>query len=204
MRVFIEVVRKQIRRVFQINSDSAAPARILLAAVTVRKNPFRRRVPPCRLQGLAQASLLCRLQPYVRSTGPSPRAFHRHKHLRLRALKILLLVRHQLHHRPSRAWVTQRRKNLPADAKIRMLHVRALRSFRKTQRQSPKFCRRHSRTSRVLQTEPTLCPHQTQLTPKPVRLLACSTAERCKLLPPSKVLVAALIYPATVSLNRHS
>src|SRR5258708_7391090 len=71
-------------------------------------------------------------QPHARRSSAPPTAFHRHKHLRLRPHKFLLLLRSQLHHPPCLVRISQSRKQLPpTHPKIRMPHMRTLKSLRK-------------------------------------------------------------------------
>src|SRR5712672_2851072 len=105
----------------------------------------RRRITPSRRHSRLQHLLSGPPQPYASSAAASPSAFHGHKHFRLRPHKLLLLLRGQLNHSPCLVRISQSRKQLPpAHPKIRMLHVRTLKSLRKPQSHPPKLFRSHN------------------------------------------------------------
>src|ERR1700732_2348331 len=113
---------------------------------------LRRRIAPSRRHSLLQYLRRSRPQPHAGSLAASPPLGERPTPCRLRPHKHLLLLRSQLNHPPFRVRISQSRKQLPpAHSKIRMLHVRALKSLRKTQSQPPKLFRRHNVSSRAPQ-----------------------------------------------------
>src|SRR5580704_17322328 len=132
----------------RVRRKSASPRAATRIAANVFRNEFRRRrIAPSRRQRPHHAGLLRNFQTHVRGPAPSPCSIHRRKHFRLRAHEILLLVREKLHHPHAHLRIPQRRENFSAHAKIRMVHMRALRRFRKTKRQSSKIRLRHRRSS---------------------------------------------------------
>src|SRR5277367_4752887 len=80
---------------------------------------------------------------HARRAALSPITLRGHKDLRLRFDELRLLVRKQLHHAPSFVEIAERGKNFPANAEVRMVHVRALHGLRKAQRHLSKIARRH-------------------------------------------------------------
>src|SRR5712671_1165188 len=106
---------------------------------------LRRRITPSRRHSRLQHLLRGPPQPHASSSAASPSAFHRHKYFRLRPHKFLLLLRSQFNHPPRLVRISQSRKQLPpAHPKIRMLHVRTLKSLRKPQSHPPKLFRSHT------------------------------------------------------------
>src|SRR5262249_18901980 len=72
-----------------------------------------------------------------------PRALCRREYLGLRSHKHLLLLRLQLHHRPTLVWVSERSENPIAHAKVGVPHVSALNCVRHLESQLPKSVRCH-------------------------------------------------------------
>ncbi len=83
-------------------------------------------------------------QANVRRTLLPPRAFHRNERERIGLDEQILIDRRKRHHGPRRIRIAQRREDLPADAEVRMVHVRRLDRICKTQREFPEVVCGHS------------------------------------------------------------
>src|SRR5712671_5131533 len=121
---------------------------------------LRRRITPSRRHSRLQHLLRGSPQPHASRPAAPPSTLHRHKYFRLRPHKLFLLFRSQFNHPPRLVRISHSRKQLPpAHSKIRMLHVRTLKSLRKPQCHPPKLFRSHNiLTSRPNDTTSQLFP----------------------------------------------
>lgn len=86
-------------------------------------------ISPRRADPLNECVLGCGFEVDAGRAAASPRAFDGNEDFGIRLGKVMLLLGRELHHSPAVGRVAERSENPSVNAKIRMIHVRALEGF---------------------------------------------------------------------------